>query len=97
MKDVVFWDVMPCGSYNNRCFGRTFLLHFQVEQNQRDRNYVSSLFANVVPKSLILFGLMMEAIHSSETSDLTRATRRHIRQDGILHIQQSSAYYFFQH
>jgi hypothetical protein len=31
--------------------------------------------ANVVPNSLILVTLMMEAIRSSETSILTRATR----------------------
>jgi hypothetical protein len=40
--------------------------------------------ANVVPSSLILFTLMMETIRSSETSVLTRATWRHIPQDGIL-------------
>jgi hypothetical protein len=40
MKNVVFWDVMPC-----------------------------------VPSSLILVTLMMEALRSSKTSDLTRATR----------------------
>jgi hypothetical protein len=39
--------------------------------------------ANVVPSSLILFTLMMEATHSSETSVLTRATRRHIQKDGV--------------
>jgi hypothetical protein len=33
--------------------------------------------ANVVPRSPFLVTLMMEAIHSSETSVLTRATRRH--------------------
>jgi hypothetical protein len=41
--------------------------------------------ANVDPTSLILFILMMEAILSSETSGLTRATRRHIPEDGIFH------------
>jgi hypothetical protein len=42
--------------------------------------------ANVVPSSLILFTLTMEAIRSSETSVLARATRRHIPEHGILHI-----------
>jgi hypothetical protein len=34
--------------------------------------------ANVIPSSPSLVTLMMEAIHSSETSVLTRATRRNI-------------------
>jgi hypothetical protein len=38
MKNVVFWDVFPCGSCKNRRFGGAYRLHPQDENNQRAKN-----------------------------------------------------------
>jgi hypothetical protein len=44
------------------------------------------LLTSNVPRSLILATLMMEAIRFSETSALTKATMRHIRETAFLTV-----------
>jgi hypothetical protein len=71
-KNVVFWDFTPCGYCMNRTFeGILSVIWLLVTAN--------------VPSSLIFVTLIMEAIRFSETSALTRVTRRNIPGDGILH------------
>jgi hypothetical protein len=54
--------------------------------------------ANILPSSLIFVTLMMEELCSSEMLVLTRATRRNISEDGIIHShrrENPKSYTFF--
>jgi hypothetical protein len=73
MKNTVFWDGTSCGSFKYRHCGVFLRTVFQL-----------LVTANVVPNSPVLFTLKMEGIRFSETSVLTRSTRRNIPEDGIL-------------
>jgi hypothetical protein len=78
MKNVVFLDVMPCGSCENLCFGG--IPHSMLQL---------LVAVNVVPSSLIRFALIMEATRSSESFVLTTVTRCHIPEVGILYFKNS--------
>jgi hypothetical protein len=60
---------------------------FEVFTTATMRNGVRRLLvaASVVPSSPILATLVKEALRSSKTSLLTRATQRNITEDDILH------------
>jgi hypothetical protein len=95
--------VTPCGSCKNRCFVGMYHPHHHGGKNHWVRNVSSNyqlkhtvlLITANAPSLLIFSTLMIEAISSSETSVLTRATWCHIPEDSIFQLQTKME--FFSH
>jgi hypothetical protein len=78
MKNRVFWDVDTCCSCTDRRFGDVYHFHHQGEKINWELGTLAVasnsstlqllVTVDVVPRSLILFNLMMEAICSSGLS-----------------------------
>jgi hypothetical protein len=88
MKNGVFWNVTPCGACKKRRFRGT-CFHHQGDKNRWTRNNVSNDY-QPTHATKKYEECMVEALSSSETSALTRATRRHIPEDAILYFPCSN-------
>jgi hypothetical protein len=96
MKNVVFWNMILCGSCKNGRFIGNYRVHHQGGRNQHSaKKYHVTVFlcgvlrllvtVNDVPRCPILFTLMMEVIRSSVSSVLTRTTLCYIPEGSILY------------
>jgi hypothetical protein len=94
MKNVVFWEVMPCSSCKNRRFGVSIIRVTRIGEQgtlavTSNRNTLRRI---IVWHIAFLRNVCSYNIHSlldkscsSETSVRTRATERNIPEDGIPH------------
>jgi hypothetical protein len=85
----------------NRLFGRTFRLHYQgqlaTEARCEEIHSIRSVLRLLTffLGSRIIVTLMMEAIHPSETSVITRATWCYIPEDSTLHSHRRENLRFY--
>jgi hypothetical protein len=92
MTITIFWEMTPCGSYKNRRFGGDT----DTERNSKllYRRRLEWPPIQELTISLCIcshsFTLTMEAIRSSETSVLIRATWRHLPEDDNHQVLRAS-------
>jgi hypothetical protein len=97
LKNVISWNMTSCDSCKNNVSEKRIASIIKVTCDRVFLRRVLQLIAtaNVVPSSLILVTLIMEALRSSESSALTTSTRRNITDDGVpkLHLDLPSGFF----